>query len=186
MLSSAPRLTQNDKPDGPPLAAADRLSLASAPDGSKLAVGMLHVQGLPAGQYISCLILFDGDGNIQKPIVRPQKDAALRPQNPVYSPDGTQVVFELWRQTDLASRTVLGLFIVDADGSGTPHILAKGDAEDAQFSHDGKQVFFLARRSDGGHDLYRINADGTGPTRLSDGHADITSFAVSPQTAAPQ
>lgn len=184
-LSSAPRLTQNDKPDGPPLAAADRLSLAYAPDGTKLAVGMLHVLGLPGDQKISGLILFDGNGNVQKPIVPPQRDTALGPQEPVYSPDGTQVVIELWRQTDLASRAVLGLFIVTADGTGTPHILAKGDAEAAQFSPDGKQIFFLARRADGGHDLVRINADATGPLRLSDGHADITSFALSPQ-AAPQ
>lgn len=183
-LASAPRLTQNDQPNGPPLAAADRLSLSYAPDGTKMAVGMLHVQGLPAGQNVSGLILFGGNGDVLKPIVPPQKDAALRPQNPVYSPDGTQVVFELWRQTDLASRTILGLFIVDADGTGTPHILAKGDAEAAQFSPDGKQVFFLARRADGGYDLYKINSDGTSPVRLTGGHSDITGFALSPQNAA--
>ncbi len=182
-LGSAPRLTQNDQPNGPPLAAADRLSLAYAPDGTKIALGMFHVQGLPGGQKISGLIEFDGQGDVKKPIVPPVKDPAVGPQNPVYSPDGTQAVFELWRQSDLASRAILGLFIVDADGTGTPHILAKGDAEDAQFSPDGKQVFFLARRADGGHDLYRINSDGTGPVRLSDGHSDITSFALSPQAA---
>lgn len=184
-LSSAPRLTQNDQPGGPPLAAADRISLAYAPDGMKMAVAMLHVQGLPAGQRASGLIQFDGSGSVQKPLLPLLKDPAIGPQNPVYSPDGTQIVFELWRQSDLASRQILGLFIVDADGSGTPHILAKGSAEDAQFSRDGRQVFFLARRAGSGHDLYRINADGSSPTRLSDGQADITSFALSPQAAAP-
>ena len=184
-LSSAPRLTQNDQPGGPPLAAADRISLAYAPGGAKMAVALLHVQGLPAGQRASGLIQFDGSGSVQKPLLPLLKDPAVGPQDPLYSPDGTQLVFELWRQTDLASRQILGLFIVDADGSGTPHILAKGDAEDGQFSRDGRQVFFLARRADGGHDLYRINSDGTSPLRLSNGHADITSFAVSPQTAAP-
>ena len=182
-LASAPRLTQNDQPGGPPLAAADRLSLAYAPDGTRIALGMFRVQGLPGGQKISGLIGFDGEGNVQKPIVPPVRDPAVGPQDPVYSPDGTQVVFEVWRQTDLASRHVLGLFIVDADGAGTPHILAQGDAEDAQFSPDSKQVFFLARRADGGHDLYRINSDGTAPVRLTNGHAEVTSFALSPQTA---
>jgi len=184
-LASAPRLTQNDQPNGPPLAAADRLSPAYAPDGAKLAIGMLHVAGLPNGQKVSGLILFDGLGNVQKPIVPPQKDTAIAPQEPVYSPDGTQIVFEVWRQTDLASRSVFGLFIVNADGTAIPHVLARGDAEAAQFSPDGKQVFFLARRTDGGHDLYRVNADGTGPSRLTGGHADITSYAVSPQAAGP-
>jgi dipeptidyl aminopeptidase/acylaminoacyl peptidase len=184
-LSAPPRLTQNDKPDGPPLAAADRISLAYAPDGTKMAVAMLHVQGLPAGQKASGLIQFDGSGSVQKPLLPLLKDPAVGPQAPVYSPDGSQLLFEIWRQADLASRTVLGLFIVDADGTGTPHMLAKGDAEAAEFSRDGKQVFFLTRRADGGHDLYAINSDGTSPARLSDGRADITSFAVSPQVAAP-
>ena len=184
-LASPPRLTQNDKPGGPPLAAADRLSLAYAPDGTKLAVGMLHVQGLPGNQKISGLILFDADGTVKNPIVPPVRDPSIGPQNPVYSPDGTQVVFEIWQQADLASRKILGLFIVDADGTGTPHPLARGDAEAAQFSPDGKQVFFLARRRDSGHDLYKISADGTSPVRLSDGHSDVTSFALSPQATAP-
>ncbi len=185
-LSSAPRLTQNDLPNGPPLAAADRLSPAWAPDASRIAMGMLHVQGLPHGQRVSGLIEFDGDGNVKRPLIPPIRDPAVGPQNPVFSPDGTQIVFEIWRQTDLASRTVLGLFIVDSDGTGTPHILAKGDAESARFSPDGRQVFFLSRRAGGSHDLYRVNADGTGAARLSDGHADITGFALSPQAAAPR
>ena len=183
-LASAPRLTQNDQPNGPPLAAADRLSPAWAPDGSQMAIGMLHVQGLPAGQKVSGLIQFDGSGNVQKPLIPVLADPAVGPQNPVFSPDGTQIVFEIWRQTDLANRTVLGLFVVAADGSSTPHLLARGDSGSAQFSRDGKQVFFLHRRADGGTDLNRINADGTEPVRLSDGHSDVTGFALSPQTAA--
>ena len=183
-LAAAPRLTQNDQPTGPPLAAADRISLGWAPDASHLAVGLLHVQGLPAGQKASGLIQFDSAGIVQKPLLPLLRDPAVGPQNPVYSPDGSQLTFEIWRQADLASRAVLGLFIVDADGSGTPHLLAKSDAENAQFSADGKVVFFLARRPDGGHDLDRINADGTSPARLSDGHSDITSFALSPQSSA--
>ena len=182
-LAAAPRLTQNDQPHGPPLAAADRISPAWAPDGSKMAVALLHVQGLPPGQRASGLIQFDASGKVQKPLLPLLKDPAVGPQNPVYSPDGSQIAFELWRQADLASRKVLGLFIVDADGSGTPHVLSPGDSSSAQFSRDGKQVFFLRRRADGGQDLWRVNSDGTGLQRLSDGHSDITSFALSPQAA---
>ena len=184
-LSSAPRLTQNDQPNGPPLAVADRLAPAWSPDGAHMAVAMLHVQGLPAGQKASGLIQFDDLGTVVKPLLPLLKDPAVGPQDPVYSPDGSQIVFEIWRQADLASRTVLGLFIVDADGSGTPHLLARGDASGAQFSPGGRQVFFLRRRPDGGHDLCRINADGTGLVRVSDGHSDIPSFALSPQMTAP-
>lgn len=184
-LADPPRVTQNGQPNGPPLAAADRISTAWAPDGSRMAVGLLHVQGLPAGQRASGLIQFDGSGSPQKPLLPLLKDPAVGPQNPVFSPDGSQIVFEVWRQTDLASRKVLGLFIVDADGSGTPHLLAPGEAGDAQFSPDGKRILFLRRRPDGGHDLWRVSADGTALSRLSDGHFDTTGFAISPQTAAP-
>lgn len=181
-LSSPPRLTQNDQPDGPPLAAADSVSIGWAPDGSRLAVALLHVQGLPAGQYASGLLQFDGQGNVQRPLMPLLRDSAIGPQNPVFSPDGSLIAFELWRQPDLASRTRLGLFLISSTVSGAPHLLAKGEASAAQFSPDGKQVFYLARRPDGGHDLWRVNLDGTGAKRVSDGQLDVTGYAISPQT----
>ncbi len=186
-LSSPPRLTQTDQPGSLPLAAADRLSPACAPGGDVIAAGLLHVLDprLPPGQKISGLYKFDAAGAVTGPIIPPLPNPDVGPQNPVFSPDGALVVFEIWRQSDLARRTVLGLFVTAADGSGTPHVLAHGDAEAAQFAPDGKTVFFLARRADGGHDLMRIGTDGTGAARVSDGRADVSGFAVSPQAAAP-
>ncbi len=69
-------------------------------------------------------------------------------------------------------------------------MIAKGDAGAAQFSRDSRQLFFLQRRRDGGHDLLRLNVDGlnvdgTAPARLTDGQADVTGFALSPQAAKP-
>jgi len=190
-LDGSPRLTQNDKPDGPPLAAADGLTAAWSPDGSKIVAALLHVAGLPANQKASGLILLDGQGNLlrdaQGNAPRPLyavRDPALGPQNQTYSPDGGLIAFEVWRQPDLASRTRLGLFLIPSDG-GTPKQIAKGDVGAAQFSLDGKQLFFLQRRPDGGHDLFREGVDGTGRTRLSDGKSDVTSFALSPQVAKP-
>ncbi len=183
-LDAAPRLTQNDKPDGPPLAAADGLAPAWAPDGSKMAVALLHVQGLAGGKKASGLIQFDARGTGQAPLIPIIRDPAVGPLNPVYSPDGGLIAFEVWRQADLASRTRLGLYIIPA-GGGTPKLIAPGDAGAAQFSRDGRQIFFLRRRADGGHDLFQEGVDGTGPARLSDGRSDVTGFALSPQAAKP-
>ena len=115
-LDGSPRLTQNDRPDGPPLAAADAVTPAWSPDGSKIAAALLHVAGLPAGQKVSGLILLDGQGNLlrdaQGGTPRPLfgvRDPAIGPQNPTYSPDGSLIAFEIWRQPDLASRARLGL-----------------------------------------------------------------------------
>ncbi len=182
-LDSAPRVTQNDKPDGPPLAAADEIAPAWAPDGSKMAVALLHVQGLTHGRKASGLIQFDAQGNVQNPLIPILQDPAIGPLNPLYSPDGSFLTFEIWRQTDLADRARLGLFLLPS--GATPKTLARGDAGSAQFSPDGRQIFFLGRRRDGGHDLFRINLDAAGVKRLSDGHADISSYAVSPQIPKP-
>ena len=191
-LDTSPRLTQNDKPDGPPLAAADAAAPAWSPDGSKLAVALLHVAGLSAAQKASGIILMDALGNVQNdasgnpmPPLFAVRDPALGPQNPIFSPDGVSLAFELWRQTDLASRARLGLFVVPV-GGGTPRLIAKGDAGAAQFSLDGQQLYYLARRPDGGHDLFRAAvAGGTPPTRVSDGQTDILSYALSPQAFKP-
>ena len=182
-LDGSPRLSQNDQPDGPPLAAADGVAAAWSPDGTKMAVALLHVQGLRGGKKASGLIQFDARGTLQKALIPIVEDPAIGPLNPIYSPDDSLIVFEVWRQPDLASRTRLGLFIIPADG-GTPKQVAKGDAGAAQFSRDG-HLFFLQRRPDGGHDLLRLALDGTPPTRLSDGKSDITGFALSPQVAKP-
>ena len=111
------------------------------------------------------------------------RGATAGPQNPVFSPDGTQILFEAWSQPDLASRRRLGLFLVPTDGSAPPRLVYKGDASQAQFAPDGSAIFFLAGRPGGGHDLCRIAPDGTGFARLSDGRADVSGLSVSPQSA---
>lgn len=183
-LDGSPRLSQNDQPNGPPLVAADGVAPAWAPDGSKMAVALLHVQGLKGGKKASGLIQFDARGTLQIPLIPIIEDPAVGPLNPAYSPDGSLIAFELWRQQDLASRTRLGLFLIPS-GGGTPRKVAQGDAGAAQFSRDGSFLFFLERRPDGGHDLFREGVYGTGLTRLSDGKSDVTGFALSPQAAKP-
>ena len=183
-LSSAPKLTQNDQPDGPPLAAGDVVSPAWSPDGSRMAVALLHVLSAPGQPKVSGMITLDAQGGPVSRLFLTPPGSPSGPDSPVFAPDGSQIAFELWSQPDLASRRRLGLFVVPADG-GRPRMLAKGDAGQPVFSRDSRQVFFLNRRTDGGHDLCRINADGSGLLRISDGRADVTGFALSPQAARP-
>ena len=180
-LGSSLIRTQNGQAGGPPLASADSVNPTWAPDGSRMAVALLHVQGLSGGRKGSLLAQFDAAGIAQRSLFPPIADPAIGPQSPVFSPDGSVLLFELWQQPDLASRKRLGLFRVPTDGSGAVQPIAKGDAGSAQFTGDGKYIYFLGRRPNGGHDLYRISPDGTAPTRISDGKADITSYALSPQ-----
>lgn len=180
-LAAEPLLTRGGDPKGPPLIAADALSCAWSPDGSHLAAALLRASGGPAGSRISGLFLLDPQGAPQPPLFLTPPNAPIGPENPLFSPDGRWITFELWRQPDLASRVRLGLWIIAAAG-GSPRELAKGDAGGAAFSPDSSTVYFLAPRPGGGHDLKRIGTDGSGLASLSDGQVDVTGFAVSPQT----
>jgi dipeptidyl aminopeptidase/acylaminoacyl peptidase len=180
--------TLSDKPhdardSGAPLAAADTLTLGWSPDGGLLAVALFGLPNQPTGHETSALVLFDSQGNQSgsHPLALFQ-GAGLGPENPVFSPDGTRVVCELWQGTDLAHQHSVGLFSALVDGSTQPRPLYRGAAQDVRFSQDGQTLFFLQPRADGGHDLCRMAADGTGFIRISDGHTDVTSVAVSPQT----
>lgn len=183
-LGGNARDTRDDAPGSPPLAAANALTLGWSPDGALLAVALLGVAGLPAGQQASAVTLFDGQGNSsgQRPLAI-VSSASSGPQDPVFTPDGTRIVFELYQGSDLAHQRVVGLFSVPVDGSAPPRPIIAGPVQDAKFSADGQSLYFLRGRPDGGHDLCRAAADGSGIVRLSDGRADVTSVAVSPQTA---
>lgn len=180
-LAAEPLLTRGGDPKAPPLIAADALSCAWSPDGAHLAAALLRASGGPGGSHISGLFLLDPQGAPQPPLFVTPPNAPIGPENPLFSPDGQWITFELWRQPDLASRVRLGLWIIAASG-GSPRELAKGDAGGAAFSPDSSTVYFLAPRPGGGHDLKRIGTDGSGLASLSDGQVDVTGFAVSPQT----
>ena len=181
-LGGKARDTQTDQPGSPPLAAAEAVTLGWSPSGSLLAAALLGVKGLPPGRALSAIALFDRDGNPagQKPLAV-TANAVVGPQYPVFSPDGTQIAFELWQQRDLAHAHCIGLFTVAVDGGTPPRSLAKGDAQQMRWAPDGQSLLFLRGRLGGGHDLWRVGANGTGLGRLSDGRADISGFSVSPQ-----
>lgn len=185
-LGGAARDTQTTQPNSPPLAAAEAVTLGWSPTGSLLAVALLGVKGLPSGRELSAIALFDRDGSPagQRPLGA-TANAQTGPQFPVFSPDGGQIAFELWQQHDLAHARCLGIYVVPVDGSAPARGIAKGDAQQVQWTPDGRALLFLRPRAGGGQDLWRVGADGAGLARISDGASDVSGFAVSPQGSRP-
>ncbi|HEY3557305.1 MAG TPA: serine hydrolase [Kribbella sp.] len=88
------------------------------------------------------------------------------PEQPVLSPDGTQLVYVL-RTTDAeADRTLRSLWRIPASG-GTPQQLTRGEADLAPaWSPDGSQLAFL-RAKDGPAQLWLLPAGGGEPEQLT-------------------
>ena len=98
---------------------------------------------------------------------------------PAFSPDGTKIAFV---------RDFKGIFVMNPDGSGQTQILDGASAgffsisSFANWSPDGQKLVFngLVKGSQDGSDIYVINADGTGLTRLTTDPADDSCPAWSP------
>jgi Tol biopolymer transport system component len=85
---------------------------------------------------------------------------------PSYSPDGKQIAF------DNGGPNSGDIFVIHADGSGTPTNLTNDAAEHnirPAWSPDGRKIAFSSRSPQtGSDDIYVMNADGTDKTRLTD------------------
>jgi len=93
-----------------------------------------------------------------------QQVAAFRGSNsaPAWSPDGRQLAVTLSREGGSQ------LFLINADGSGSPQRLTQsaGIDTEANFSPDGKTILFTSDRG-GGPQIYRVSAGGGAAQRVT-------------------
>jgi Tol biopolymer transport system component len=98
------------------------------------------------------IFTMNADGSGQKKLL--DKAAA----NPEWSPDGKEIAFD---------DNYCGIYVMDADGSGTPRKLATGPgcASSPAWSPDGKEIAYTKGSASKASDIYVANASG------EDGHA---------------
>ncbi len=80
---------------------------------------------------------------------------------PVWSPDGSQILFHSNRNGNF------DIFVMNSDGSGLRQLTSDARADTfPSWSPDGTQIVFQSKR-DGPKQIYVMNSDGSGQTRLT-------------------
>ncbi len=88
--------------------------------------------------------------------------------SPVWSPDGGLIAFA-GLDNPFGKKFYFDIFTVNPSGTNIERFtIDNGSNEDPSWSADGRHLVFSSTRN-GGSDLYFINSDGTGETRLTSG-----------------
>ncbi len=129
--------------------------------------------GLPG--KLACVRELRPSGNLEIQTMNPDgsgktnlTNQAAHDFNPVWSPDGTTILFE----TEQLVTAQPELFRMDAGGGNPQPLIVNGAFSDRAFAFhpDGSQVVFQSNR-DGNTEVYKMNADATGQVNLTNNPA---------------
>lgn len=159
-----------------PLMAARNLDAAWSPSGKQVVVAFTGVGGKHG------IAVYDLGAGTRKVICAIKGDelAACRP---TWSPSGDLVAFEMWEIQDGVPIRPKSLYTISANG-GEPKLIVDGHVEDARWSPDGSQLALAMKGSEGSRDIWRVNADGSGATNLTNGKGDNYNPCWSPSPSA--
>jgi len=112
----------------------------------------------------------DGNGDNLKRLTKKTADD----EEPAFSPSGTKIAFTSNRADPSGDN--FEIYVMKAKPEGRrnrPKNLTKNAAYDAEasFSPDGTKIVFTSERQDSDGDIYVMNSDGTGVTRLTSNEA---------------
>ena len=124
-----------------------------SPDGNQIVFCMIRSQASRRALYV-----INADGSGLTKITRGDHDDC----SPSWSPDGTAIAFVTSRHRHNP------LVTMDVDGSHRSVLVARGQNDEPDWSPDGSQIVFSQWIGHGRNDVFVINADGTGKTRLTD------------------
>ena len=150
-----------------------------SPDGSRIAY--ISFAGGDGGRRLFVMNA-DGSGQTQladeATVTDGSQESTLRL---AWSPDGSRIAYSApsYSSPGVAIRYLYDLYVVDADGSSPPTLLAEG-AHSGVWSPDGSRIAFLLGALNG-NDLYVMDADGSNRTRLTElGYLDGPAWQPAP------
>ena len=157
-----------------PLGAYDVYDAAFSPDGTKIAVEAYGYNDID-GDFDG-LVLMNADGSNPQLLTNPYAVCDCWDGYPTFTPDGSQIIFTGYTYT--GSADILDLYVVNADGTGTATLLTDSvgynlDPQIIQVPGMADKIVFSSDRdnlnatANAGFEMYSMNLDGSGLTRLT-------------------
>jgi uncharacterized protein YjdB len=139
---------------------------AWSPDGTRLAVSPANTDNSDQ----DTIYVVNADGSNVRPLF--SFSPVRRVANSTWSPDGTQLAFDVLELSDSNY-----IYVMNADGSGAHSLRNTAGGRSPAWSPDGSQLAFGRSDEPGQSDIWLINPDGSGATNLTQGNA---AFAMTP------